>query len=394
MRILRVHNRYQQRGGEDAVFEAEVALLQTYGDDVQIIDLSNDTIDTSRSPITTASLAIGTVWSKQGRRLVADAVARFEPDIVHFDNTFPLISPAAYAVARRHGAAVVQTLHNFRLLCPAATLYRDGAVCEDCLGKAPVPGIVHGCYRQSRAQTGVVAAMLVSHRTRRTWSRDVDRYITLTEFARGKFVEGGLPADRLQVKPNFVDTMAPTLTERGDHLLYVGRLAEEKGIQTLLAAQTLHQRPVRVAGSGPLSGQLGTDPASDGTLTWLGLLGRDQVRMEMTRAQALIFPSEWYEGFPVTIAEAFASGLPVIASRLGSMAELVDDGVTGLLFTPGDAHDLAAKIEWASMHPGELGRMGENARRVYEAKYTPERNYEMLMDVYRQAIAQRQQRPA
>lgn len=393
MRILRVHNRYQQRGGEDAVFEAEVALLQAYGDTVQIIDLSNDSIATSRSPRATAKLALDTIWSTSGRRLVADAVAASEPHVVHFDNTFPLISPAAYSVARDHGAAVVQTLHNYRLVCPAATLYRDRAVCEDCLGRSPLPGVVHGCYRHSRSQSAVVASMLTAHRLSRTWLRDVDRYIALSGFARSKFIEGGLPASLIAVKPNFV-TIEPESekTERSD-FLFVGRLAPEKGVRTLLAAvRRMNGIHVRVAGDGPLAAEVASACALNPALTVLGRLDPAQVRREMRSCRALVFPSEWYEGFPLTILEAFACGTPVIASRLGAMADIVDHGRTGLLFEPGNAEDLAEKMRWAHAHPNDMRVMGENARREYELTYTPDRNYTLLMGIYDEAIAHARRR--
>lgn len=393
MRILRVHNRYQRRGGEDAVFGAEVALLQERGDSVRVIEVTNDAIEAARSPRDSAALALTTIWSRSGRRLVAGAAAEFGPDVVHFDNTFPLVSPGAYGAARNHGAAVVQTLHNYRLVCPSATLYRDGAVCEDCLGKTPLPGVLHACYRHSRPQSAVVAAMLAAHRLRRTWSRDVDRYIALSDFARSKFIEGGLPARLIATKPNFVSgESAPGHGDRTD-ILFAGRLTPEKGVRTLLAAaQHLEEIHLRIAGDGPLAREVVIAAHANHGITALGLLRSEQVRQEMRLATSLVFPSEWYEGFPLTILEAFASGTPVITSRLGAMTEIVEDGRTGLLFEPGNARELAAKIHWAHDHPREMHAMGENARAAYEAKYTPDRNYALLMDIYREAIEHAQAR--
>lgn len=387
MRILRVHNRYQERGGEDAVFDAEIALLRRHHHFVTPLCLSNDEIPTRRTVANSVSLAINTVWSQQGRERIRQAVARHKPDVVHFDNTFPLISPAAYSAVRDAGSAVVQTLHNYRLLCPNAFFYRDDRPCEDCLGKtAPYPGVTHACYRESRTQSAVVAIMLTTHRLRGTWSKDVDRYIVPTEFARGKFLEGGLPEDHIVVKPHFVDVESPVRSSSNDHFLFVGRLSIEKGLRTLLKAQKGHGQPVRIVGGGPLDDEVRSAASRDPSLTVLGRLDPSNVRKEMLAAKALIFPSELYETFGLVAIEGFAAGLPVIASRHGAMAEIVDDGRTGLLFEPGNAHDLAAKARWAADHPDEMRRLGENARREYEEKYTSERNYEMLMKIYEQAI--------
>jgi glycosyltransferase involved in cell wall biosynthesis len=395
MRILRVHNRYQQRGGEDAVFEAESALLAEHGQQVAQLQFTNDDIGERRTATDAVRLAITTIWSAGARTRIREKVNAFKPDVVHFDNTFPLVSPAAYDAVRHEGTAVVQTLHNYRLLCPSATFYRDGHVCEDCLHKTPpLPGVIHGCYRDSKAQTAVAAAMLTTHRLRRTWSRDVDRYIALTGFARDKFIEGGLPADRIVVKPNFAAIDRPAPDPGSNTLLFVGRMTEEKGIRTLLSAVQRLPGDVRLAmmGDGPLGDLVRTSGEGDSRIDALGRRESVEVAANMQRALALIFPSEWYEGFPMTIVEAFGNGLPIIASRLGSMAEIVEDGVTGLLFEPADADDLAAKIRWAADHPSEMRQMGESARRTYEATYTPQRNYAMLMDIYEQAIeASRQQ---
>lgn len=386
MRVVRVHNQYQIPGGEDVVAESETRLLEECGHSVFRLTVTNNILDVA-SLAAKARLSATTVWSPRGRHLVSRACREHQADVVHFDNTLPLISPAAYYLPGDLNVAVVQTLHNYRHMCPTATFYRDGRICEDCLGKTPpYPGVVHGCYRRSQIQTGVVATMLTMHRLLRTYTQRVDRYIALTEFARGKFIEGGLPVQKIVVKPNFVRAPKIERTGNGPHFLFVGRLSPEKGIRTLLAAQGRHGQELRIAGDGPLAKSVAKAADQHNGLRVLGCLDNASVRTEMFSARALVFPSEWYEGFPVTLVEAFAAGLPVIASRLGSMAEIVEEGITGLHFDPGNPDDLAAKIRWASGHPGEMSRMGENARLEYEVKYTPECNYEMLMDIYREAI--------
>lgn len=262
---------------------------------------------------------------------------------MHFDNTFPLVSPGAYSAVRARGLPVVQSLRNYRLLCPSATFFRDGHVCEDCLGRTPPwPGIRHRCYRGSRGQTAIVATMLTAHRLRRTWLRDVDYYIALTAFSRQKFIEGGLPADRVVVKPNFVALPPPVEETARTGMLYVGRLSAEKGIATMLRAweRAGGDISLRIVDDGPLTATVAEAAAAIPTIHALGRRREEDTYALMAEAQALILPSEWYETFGRVAVEAFACGTPVIASRLGAMAEIVEDGVTGLLFTPGDAEDL------------------------------------------------------
>jgi glycosyltransferase involved in cell wall biosynthesis len=278
---------------------------------------------------------------------------------------------------------VVQTLHNFRLHCPQAMYLRDGKVCEDCMGKLPWRGVVHGCYRGSRVQTAVLAGMVSWHRAIHTWDTKVTRYIALNEFCRNKFIQGGLPPERVVVKPNFVDFPALEACARTG-FLFVGRLSSEKGVDVLVHAFGLiASASLRVAGTGPEANLLQGVPG----LIALGALPGEQVRQEMAGSLALVLPSIWYENFPRTLVEAFGCGLPVIASRIGALAELVTDGVNGLLFEPGNAKDLADKMRWAQQHPTEMAAMGHNARKLYEAEFTAERNYQQLMVIYQDAIA-------
>ena len=356
LKILVVHNAYQHKGGEDSVMEAEVALLCSYGHSVELFRRHNDAIN----QMSRTNAVRQTVWSVQAGQEFEVVLRSFKPNVVHVHNTFPLISPSIYWIANRLGVPVVQTLHNFRLLCPQATFLRDGQICEDCLGKIPWRGAAHGCYRNSRLQSTVLASMVMLHRVIGTWENKVTRYIALNEFCRSKFVQGGLPAARIVVKPNFVDATAPVEGVRAG-FLFVGRLSSEKGIGVLVdAVKSYGTSAIRVAGSGPQAALL----ESAAGVTSLGAISSDSVRTEMSQAMALILPSICYEGFPRTLVEAFASSLPVIASRLGSLPELVSEGVTGMLFDPGNASDLANKLDWAIQHPLEMARMGRNARRL------------------------------
>lgn len=380
MRILFAHNAYQQRGGEDSVVEAEAELLRSHGHAVEIYTRSNDDVDGMSS----LALARQTLWSDRTMRELAQLIQRFQPDVIHAHNTFPLISPSLYWAASACQVPVVQTLHNFRLLCPQAMLLRDGKVCEDCVGNIPWRGMVRRCYRGSLPQSAGLVAMLGLHRALGTYAHKVSRYIALNDFCREVFVRGGLPADRLRVKPNFVPDPGLTLKERTG-MLFVGRLSHEKGVSVLVEALRLSTNIIcEVVGTGPEEGRLSDMPGV--SLSGWRQAGYIFERMQSTRA--LVMPSLCYENFPLTLAEAFACGLPVIASRLGAMEALVRDGETGLLFEPGNADDLADKLMWADAHPNDMAHMGETARREYEQNYTPQRNIEILLDIYADAIAE------
>ena len=383
--ILLLHNHYQEPGGEDQVFASEASLLEAHGHRVLRYVSHNDKVAKMSRP----TLAKTTVWNGTVYRELRALLRRERPLVAHFHNTFPLLSPAAYYAARAERVPVVQTLHNYRLLCPNALFFREGGVCEDCLGRVvPWPGVVHACYRGSRSSSAVVATMLTTHRLAGTWSRLVTTYIALTEFARRKFAEGGLPAQDISVKPNFVYPDPGTGDGRGEYVLFVGRLAQEKGVELLLAAwERLQGRvPLKIVGDGPASPRVAEAAGRLRDVEWLGRQPKDLVLALMKDARALIFPSVWYEGFPMVIAEAYAVGLPVIAGDLGSMSSLIDHSRTGLLFRPGDTEDLVAKVQWASTHPAELERMRKGARAEFEAKYTSERNYEVLTEIYRESI--------
>jgi glycosyltransferase involved in cell wall biosynthesis len=341
-------------------------------------------------------VAMDCVWSRRWYREFTSLLQRTQPDVVHIHNFFPLFSPAVYYACRKAGVPVVQTLHNYRLLCPAATLYRDGHVCEECLQHGLLRGVRHGCYQGSRLGTSALALMLQVHRRMRTWAKMVDCYIALTEFSRRKLIDGGLPAAKIRVKPNFVLPDPGMRDRRGQYALFAGRLVDPKGWPTLLAAwkQLRQPIPLVIVGDGPdrerLESQL-NDPALR-EVVYRGRLSHDAMLDAIKGARFLVFPSEWYEGFPVTIAESFACGVPVICSRLGSMQEIVADGRTGLHFRPTEADDLASKIEWAWNHPEQMEAMGRGARLEFQAKYTAERNFYLLKEIYEFAMGSRPSR--
>lgn len=389
MKVLLLHNRYQIAGGEDVVVQTEKALLKANGHDVTLLETNNDNIV---GPLEKAKAATNAIYSRSSKQLVRAEVASFLPDLVHVHNFFPLLSPSVYYACREAGVPVVQTLHNYRLLCPSqgGIFLRKGEVCEDCLGKFfPWPGIVHSCYRNSKAGTTVHAMMLSLHRGLQTWTTMVDVYIALTEFARQKFIQGGLPAEKIVVKPNFAYPDPSQGKGQGGYALFVGRLSPEKGLETLLTAwERIGRRmPLKIVGDGPLADMVASATQKLKGVEWLGRQPKEQVLALMKEAQVLVFPSIWYEGFPMVIVEAYAVGLPVIASDLGSTSSLIDHGRTGLHFRPSDPEDLAAKVEWTLTHPAELAQMRRKARSEFDSKYTAERNYQMLMDIYERVLS-------
>jgi len=369
-------------------------LLESAGNTVIAYRRSNWEVDAYQG-LRRLELAGKALWSADTRRQFVRLLDQEKPDLVHVHNTFVMVSPSIFSACREAQVPVVLTLHNYRLYCPAATFFRDGQICEECVEHSLWRGIVHGCYHDSLPATATVALMLAVHRQRETWTREIDCYIALTEFARSRFLRAGLPAEKLFVKPNFVHPDPGMGAKgKGDYALFVGRLSPEKRVSTLLNAwkylRKLHI-PLVILGGGPQLDQLRTDAVHCDltSVSFRGQVPRDKTLAAMHRARFLVFPSEWFENFPVTIAESFACGIPVICSRLGAMQEIVEDGRTGLHFTTGDAADLAAKVEWAWNHPEHMRSMGEAARREYETKYTAEKNYPKLMEIYQHAMARK-----
>ena len=367
------------------MFAAECALLSEHGHFVKQYSVLNDEIRGMAS----VQLAAWTIWNGESYRTVRRLIRDERIDLIHSHNTFPIISPALYYAAEAEGVPVVQTLHNYRLLCPVATFFRNGKVCEDCLGlTVPYPAVVHGCYRGSRAASATVAAMLASHRMAGTWSGKVDTYIAVTNFARDKFIEGGLPAGKLTVKPNFLLNDPGPGDGSGGYCLFVGRLSQEKGLDTLLTAwQELGSRiTLKIAGDGP---QRETVERRARTLNGVEYLGQCEHSLAMDllkRAALLIFPSEWYEGLPMTVIEAMACGTPVVASEIGSMKELIAEGLNGVLFPAGSAEGLIKRIEDLLSRPKTLFGMRDSTRYHYQTNYTRAANYQSLQRIYQGAL--------
>jgi glycosyltransferase involved in cell wall biosynthesis len=388
MRVLVAHNYYQQAGGEDGVFRDESALLEEYGDSVLTIERRNEEIE-SEGPIRRIGVAAGTIWNQTSYRESRRLMQEFRPAVMHVHNTLPLLSPSIYHAARAEGVAVVQTLHNYRILCAGALFFRDGRPCEDCLGKrVPLNGIRHKCYRGSTAASTAVTASTSIHRLFRTWTRTINRYIAMTEFGKSRFVAGGLPEGKIAVKPHFVRNAPERGTGGGGYFLFVGRLTYEKGVQVLLEAWSRQRSGLQlyVVGDGPESASVSRTAAGLEGVKVLGGLPPDRVLQLMRDATAVVVPSLWYETFGRVVTEAFACGTPVIVSDVGAIAELVEDGVTGFRFPPGDPDALAERLNRFGNSEIATTEMRDAAYGQYQLRYTPNVNYKLLLNVYRDAI--------
>lgn len=381
---LLVHEYYKLPGGEDELFHAARDLLRAKGHQVSEYVRRNDEID-DYGLFSKLSLGLRTTWSWDSHRRFRETLCELNPEMALFFNTFPLISPAVYYACRDAGVPVIQSLDNPRLICPAATLSRDSVPCQDCFGKTIAwPGLMHSCYHDSRLQTAAVIAMLAFHRWRKTWSKQVDCYTVATHFYRCKFIEAGLPAEKVFVKRHWIEPDPGCGTCNGDYALFIGRLAPEKGVPTVIGAwKQLDHVPLKIRGGGPLLPEIEKFVAEHSRVNLVPLLSVEDKFRLLKDARFLIWPSlGYYETFGLVAAEAFACGVPVIASRTGVAEEIVADGRTGLHFAPGDSEDLAAKVDWAWHHPGQMQEMGLAARAEYEAKYTAAHGYQRLMEIY------------
>jgi glycosyltransferase involved in cell wall biosynthesis len=386
MRVLLVHCHYQIRSGEDQVYAAEKDMLRAVGVDLDTFEDDNARIKEQGAFKT----AFDTVWSRDAYKAISERLRAKRYDVVHIHNFFPLMSPAIHHAARHAGAAVVQTLHNFRLFCLNGIFFRDGRICEDCVGRPMLlPGIAHGCYRGSRAGSATVATMLQTHRLLGTWDRQVDIFITLYESWRQKLITCGLDGDKIVAKHNFLKD--PGLGEGGgDYALFAGRLTVDKGVPHLLEAwQRLGKRiPLKILGDGPLKAEVAAAAERTEGLEYLGTRPYGDFMELLSRARFAISASIWFEA-PRVVMEAAAFGVPMIVSAVGPSADLVHDKQTGLHFEPGNVEDLVKTVTWWLDHPEVHEPMKARARQEYEAMFTPEANAERLLKIYDQAIQRR-----
>jgi glycosyltransferase involved in cell wall biosynthesis len=382
MKILICHNHYQEYGGEDAVVAAEKELLESHGHKVILYERHNDEIK-DYSFLKKLRLFYSTTWARDSYKQIKNIIRNKKPDIAHFHNTLPLISPSAYWACADEGLPVVQTLHNFRLLCPGALFLRNDQICEECLAGNFKPALRHRCYRGRYLETRAVVRMLEYHRKIGTYDDKIAKYITLTGFCRNKFIEAGFPAEKIVVKPNFISN-PPEPKPGGDYALFASRLSHEKGINILIEAWKGINFPLKICGAGPERPQVERNASSHVEI--LGQLRPNEIADLLSKARFVIIPSICYEGFPRVVVEAFAAGKATLVSRIGSVAEIVEDGVAGFQFESGNTGDLREKALRLSNDKSLADKFGRNARNIFEEKYTSDKNHRMLMEIYVDAI--------
>lgn len=386
MRILQVHNRYREPGGEDAVVDAERTLLTDGGHEVDLIEFDNPT-----TAVAATRTLLRAPWNQKNADAVVERARRFRPDVVHVHNTWFALSPVVFRAVAAAGFPTVATIHNYRLLCLNAQFYRDGRICEDCVGRWPWPGVLHRCYRSSAAQSGAVAVTIVGHRIVGTWEKHTDVVVALTSFAARYLASAGVPGGSIVVKPNTVADPGPrpSSPSSSDMLLFVGRLSPEKGIEDLLqawASKPDSPRHLCIAGDGPLRATVESAVASSGSMSFLGRLESSEVADLMRRARSLVLPSRWFEGMPMVLVEAAAAGLPAIVPQHGALPGIVADG--GLTYRSGSMTDLVRAL--VEMEDDRLvDDLGMSARTHYETTFRPEAGLESLERIYEIAIEKR-----
>lgn len=398
MKITIVHNAYPQYGGEDTVVANEMAMLERHGGDVipWIVPTEESGI------LNLIRCGFSAMWNPFAYRKLKLLLAREKPDIVHCHNTFPLLSPSVFAACHNAGVPVVQTIHNYRHICPAGGFFREGHICEECIGKKfPIPALKHGCYRNSLIASAVPAMTAYAQRIRRTFERDVDALIALNCFEREKLIEGGIPADKIIIKPNFCPEPVsrkpdPRPADKPFTICFAGRFSEDKGIPLLLEAwkafsgiAALNGMPnacLQIAGGGDLADMVSKAAEQSESIQYMGSLSHEATVEMIAQADCLVCPSLWYEGMPMTLLEAFGSGTPVIASRIGGLPEMVEDGINGFLFSPGDKNELETRIHKLHSSPELLAEMGKNAHDIYQTRYSEPVNFPLLEKIYRNAI--------
>jgi glycosyltransferase involved in cell wall biosynthesis len=379
-RVLILHSRYLSgpASGENRVVDDESRLLAEAGHQVEVWDPAL----TSTGSVRMIKAGIDSVWSRSAVDRINDMIRSHRPDVVHLHNLFPMLSPAAIRAANANGCRVVVTLHNYRLICMQGTLLRDGRICEDCVGRSPLPGVIHSCYRDSAAGSVAIGTSIGLHRKLRTFD-SVTRFLSISDFVKAKHVQAGFPAESIYVKPHFA-WPAPRRQGPGDYFLYVGRLSEEKGPQTLIRAWSRFPGRLVVVGDGPEGAMLRQDAPQGVSFT--GALAAEDVPAVVAGARAVMIPSLCYEGAGKVVLEAYASGVPVIASRIGGLPEVIEEGETGYLVEP---EDVEGWVSAASrlLDDSLCERMGELALSAWQRDFSPTQGLRNLELAYQDALA-------
>lgn len=391
LRILFVHTRYlQSAGGEDTTMEAEAELMRAKGHNVQVQLFNNGSM--GKGLAGKISAGISSVYNRNSAHALKEAIVQFSPDIIHVHNFFFAASPSVIIEASRHKIPVIVTIQNFRLVCANALFFRDNKICELCISHSfPWYGVKYKCYHNSSVQSAMVGLSSAIHHIAGTWKRKVNLFITPAEFSRNKLLDSalGIRPEKIKVKRNFIgDPGESNPSDRKSFYLFVGRLSAEKGVDLLLEAwKRIGNEQLIIAGDGPEKEYLYNKYGKQRNIIFAGKKPRVEILELMKQCRALIFPSVWYEGLPLTIVEAFATGTPVLASSLGAMQEMITHGSNGLLFPAGDSEKLAETVNSFNriIASGDLS-MYQNARSAYMNNYHPEQCYQQIMKLYNSVI--------
>jgi len=380
MKILFVHNFYQHAGGEDQVLKAEMDLMKSHGHHVESYTVHNDQIQSKWDKI---KIAWRLPYSPSSYVRFTELLKQMKPDVVHCHNFFPRLTPSIFDACKDLKIATVLTLHNYRLICPSATLMRHGKPWELSIEKSPYWTVPYKVYRNSLLGTAALARMIQSNRKKGTWTTKLDRIITLTHFAKNKFISAGFSPNNLVVKPNFIQDPIDSSIQRKNYAVFIGRLSSEKGVEFLLNFWPENGIELKIIGSGPLFDSL---PKNRKNVSIMGPKPNDHVINEIQGAQFMVMASQWYEGFPMVLVEALACGTPALVTKLGGMAEIIDHEQNGLHFELGNKSDFIDCVNRLSSEPEWCKTLGENGRKKYESLYTPEKNYQQLNQIYLEAI--------
>ncbi len=382
MKIVQVHNYYKIAGGEDTVVAQEKKMLENNGHNVVTYYKRNDVID-DFSFLDKVKLLQNTQWSKETYHSFLKFLEQEKPEICHVHNVLPLISPSIYEACKKNGVPVVQTLHNYRLICTNGLLMREEKICEDCLSRSAYGAVLKKCYRNSYLQTYAVARMIEKNKARKVWTEKVDAYICLTEFAKQKFIEHGLPVEKLTVKPNFIEELTISAVEKKEpYFIFVGRITASKGVELLKKIDKELPIPLKMVGEGDLENQF----INCENITLLGKKSHAETLKLIQGATALIIPSLWYEGMPMTILEAFSLKTPVIASNIGAMKTMINHELNGLLFEPNKISELKENLSFAISKQPILEKIALNAFTEFQNEYSAASNYKKLMKIYSELI--------
>jgi len=389
MKILLIHNTYQHKGGEDSVLKNEYQLLKE-NNSVEKLLFNNDNIKSSFDKL---KIGFNSIYNDSSAKIVEKKIKEFSPDIIHVHNFFPIASPSIFYVANRLNIPIVMTIHNYRLICPNALLFKNNEICEKCINKSfAIDGVLNGCYRESRVQTFALALMSYIHKKRKTWNTKIDKYIALTNFAKNKILNSSLNLDdnKIVIKPNFVEDNGFDY-DKEEYFLFVGRLSIEKGIKLLLKSFEENHKKLIIIGSGPLEAVVKESSQKNSNIKYVGYQNKEFIINKLKKAKALIFTSIWYEGMPMTILEAFSVGTPIIAPNIGGPNEIVKNHINGLIYESNNLNSLSSKIEILASENKLHKQLCVGARKSYEEGYTVAKNYKLLMDIYKGVINEKKE---